>query len=83
MTEWLQGRKDAKTVEEKIRFNVWDNVADVLPVLESAKAGKWKWVYNSNCKYIELRVDMRDGGCIITNREGVRINPEDLAYQCK
>lgn len=26
---------------------------------------------------------MRDGGCIIKDGEGNRINPEDLAYQRK
>jgi len=68
-------------LEDKQANNIWDNIDDVLPVIEAARDRKWKWVLNTACKYIELRVDMRDGGCIIKDRHGNRINPEDLAYQ--
>ena len=68
-------------LEDKQANNIWDNIDDVLPVIEAARDRKWKWVLNTACKYIELRVDMRDGGCIIKDRHGNRINPENLAYQ--
>lgn len=69
------------TVEEKSEQNIWDHLGDALPTLKAASRGEWSWGRNSQCKYIELRIDMRTGHCIIRDREGKRINPEDLAYQ--
>ena len=80
--EWSQGQANAKTPEEKTKYNVWDNFnKDVLPVLKAAQEGRWSWTKNFDCKYIEVRIDMRSGHCIIENRNGQRINPEDLASQ--
>ena len=36
-----------------------------------------------NCKYIEIRFDMRDGGFTLRNKEGERINLEQLKWQYK
>jgi hypothetical protein len=69
------------TLEQKIAGNVWDHIDDVLPVLEAARTGRWSWLENSMCKYIELRIDMRDGGCVIKDRDGKRIEPEQLRHQ--
>ncbi len=69
------------TVEQKAAANIWDHLDDALSVIAAARAGQWNWTENSACKYIELRIDMRDGGCLIRNREGQRINPGDLAHQ--
>lgn len=64
------------------KFNVWDRfMEDVLPVLEAASKRKWTWYRNDRCKYIEVRIDMRDGSCIIKDRHGNRITPEELARQ--
>ena len=79
--EWVEGRKNAQTVEEKTKYNVWDDIRDVLPVLKKSIAGEWNWGRNRKCKYIEVRIDMRDGKCIIKDRHGNRINPEDLRHQ--
>jgi len=71
-------------VKEKIAQNVWDHVDQVLPVIQAMKDRKWHWFLNTKCKYINLRIDMRDGGCLIMVDSGDqkrRINPEDLAYQ--
>lgn len=59
----------------------WDHINDALPVLVAAANGKWSWVENTECKYVELRIDMRDGGCIIKNRRDERITPEQLGKQ--
>jgi hypothetical protein len=75
--------KPKLSVEHKIDCNIWDNIEDVLPILQKMKNDEWDWSRNTRCKYIELRIDMRDGGCIITDRDRIRINPEDLAYQHK
>ena len=66
---------------QKIETNTWDNVDDFISVLQRARAGDWHWFENTKCKYIELRIDMRDGGCLIKDRHGNRISPEDLAKQ--
>ena len=65
----------------KIRTNTWDHVSDAIPTLYKASKGHWSWCYNMDCKYVELRIDMRDGGCLIRNREGNRISKEDLEKQ--
>jgi hypothetical protein len=85
LDQWDEGRANAKTVEEKVKFNVWDDLIDhVVPIVALAKAYKWFWFANplrEKVKYINIRVDMRDGHCIITDNDGKRINPEDLAKQ--
>jgi len=51
------------------------------------RAGEWVWYLNTKCKYVDLRVDMRDGGCIIMVDDGtftgkkIRIDPKDLEFQ--
>ena len=66
-------------------FRPWDSIDDVIPVVKASMSKelprKWSWVANSRCKYIELRIDMRDGGCIIKDRKGNRISPAELNYQ--
>jgi hypothetical protein len=69
------------SVDEKDHMNEWDHIDDFLKIHELRKQKKWTWAMNTGCKYIELRIDMRDGGCIIMNREGKRINPSQLAWQ--
>jgi len=56
---------EAKTVEQKDYHNVWDHVDSFIKVYNLMKKDKWSWLWNSKCKYIELRIDMRDGSCII------------------
>ena len=68
-------------LQEKIETNTWDSIDDFIVVLNQMRAGKWNWFANSKCKYVELRVDMREGSCIIKDRYGKRIDPKDLAYQ--
>ena len=68
-------------LREKIETNTWDSIDDFIAVLNEAMAGNWHWFSNPKCKYVELRVDMRTGGCIIRDRYGNRIDPKDLAFQ--
>lgn len=69
------------TLQEKIENNIWDRLFEVLPTIEAAKNGKWSWMNNGQCKYIDLRIDMRTGHCILSDRDGKRINPEDFSKQ--
>lgn len=41
----------------------------------------WSWAKNSRCKYVSLRIDMRDGDFVLLDREGNRITIEDLKRQ--
>ena len=59
-------------------YNTWD---DIEPVLAAIKSKRWSWYRNPRCKYIDIRIDMRDKKCIVKDRNGVRINPKDVAFQ--
>lgn len=69
------------TLKQKQAANVWDHIDDALAVIELARAGEWHWCENFGCKYIELRIDMRDGGCLIKDKDGNRIDPAELRKQ--
>ena len=68
------------------RFKDWEPleqvVAQVQKTIDDMKAGKWSWAKNWACKYVDIRIDMRDGHAIICNRNG-RISLEGLNYQWK
>lgn len=59
----------------------WIPVADVMAVIDAAKQGKWTWLLNIRCKYIDLRIDMRDGRCVLKDRDGQVITIEQLKNQ--
>ncbi len=70
-------------LDDKIKHNIWeakDVLKEVLSVLEDKN---WRWVRNSQCKYVELRIriDMRDGGCLLLDRHGNRITVEQFKQQ--
>lgn len=69
------------TLHAKRQNNEWDHLRDFGKVWELQREGKWHWYANPQCKYVELRIDMRDGGCIIKDRDGNRISPEQLSFQ--
>ena len=73
--------RNPKLLKERDELNLWDKFGDVLKIVDKMKKGEWKWFNNMKCKYINVRIDMRDGGCIIEDRDGRRILPEDLEYQ--
>lgn len=80
-----------KELEERKKQNIWDtNLEEVFNFLKKATSGsyhdhnrEWTLVRNSSCKYIDIRIDMRDGGFILKDREGNRISLEQLMYQYK
>ena len=45
--------------------NSWDHLNNFLEVYKLMTEKKWSWGRNHMCKYIDLRIDMRDGGCLI------------------
>lgn len=72
---------------ERIKENLWDeNFQEVTDFIKEASAERmegWQWIKNSRCKYVQLRIDMRDGGFIIQDRHGKRISLDQLKYQYK
>ncbi len=59
----------------------WIPLTQVLEVIDAAKHGKWCWSGNSPCKYVEIRIDMRDRHCLLKDRDGKPISIEELRYQ--
>jgi hypothetical protein len=78
---WGPEEQDPETLQRMRETNTWHSFNEVVPILKAAQAGTWHWYENTRCKYIELRIDMRDLGCIIKDREGLRITLQTLAYQ--
>lgn len=48
---------------------------------ENATMSGWHWPMNTRCKYISLRIDMRDGAFVLLDRDGKRITLEQLRWQ--
>jgi len=59
----------------------WLPVLQVIRAIEIAKETGWNWCNNTRCKYIELRIDMRDDKCLIKDRDGNLIDLEKLLFQ--
>jgi len=78
--------KETEEFEQKVNSNIWelnlDKVVSAIKELRSENS-KWSWARNMRCKYITLRIDMRDGGFIITDRDGNRISIEAVKWQYK
>lgn len=68
-------------MEFRNAHNLWDNSDIVFETIKKSRNDDWLWIRNSNCKYIDVRIDMRSGLCIIKDRKGNRISPSQLAYQ--
>lgn len=60
----------------------WYPLNEVMDVIQSGgQDGTWKWYRNTACKYVELRIDMRDLKCLIRNAKGEFISLDQLKYQ--
>ena len=74
------------SIKEKQDNNIWEDPSsfiEIIKVIEDMKVKDWHWFRNMKCKYISLRIDMRSGHFILEDREGNRINVEDLERQAK
>lgn len=83
--------------QDKIENNIWEtNLDEVIAFIHAATSPDpyepdgntlrpdcidWSWIKNSDCKYISLRFDMRDGAFVILNRDKTRITFEELKKQ--
>jgi hypothetical protein len=43
----------------------------------------WSWSRNMDCKYINIRIDMRDGGFVLVNQRGERVSLDAIKWQYK
>lgn len=75
--------------EKQVNCNRWHDREEFNEVIETIKKlsveddYSWSWAKNWDCKYVDIRIDMRDGGFVLTDREGKRINLEQLKWQYK
>lgn len=75
--------------KSKVDNNIWHDrdqlqkFVDTILKLSIEDDFDWSWAYNSACKYLNLRIDMRDGGFILTNQDGHRIDLPQLEWQYK
>ena len=72
-----------RSMEFRSNHNLWDQLSDVQAVLDDQE---WTWARNTACKYLNVRIDMRDGGCLIEaasarDTKPRRINPKQLRWQ--
>jgi hypothetical protein len=72
-------------IKEKIEHNFWEKPNTLQEIVDFIKENanrdsEWKWLWNSECKYIDLRIDMRDGGFTLSAK-GKRISLNQLKWQ--
>jgi len=60
-------------------FNDWTSA--VISIITNKV--NWSWSVNSRCKYIDIRIDMRDGSAVIKDVYGNRMTTEELLKQLK
>lgn len=60
--------------------NSWKPIDEILAVLNDPE---WQWYWNTDCKYVDLRIDTRDMHALIRDRHGKTIDLEKLKYQYK
>jgi hypothetical protein len=94
----MDDNNPSPTDQERFNKNVWDdNLDEVIALIKrltdndrfndkgewKPNANRWAWIHNNRCKYISLRIDMRNGGFVILDRDGERISLAQLEYQDK
>lgn len=83
--EQTDGFKESQEFAESVSNNIWmppkDFVRNMQRIFACAENEKWQWPKNWDCKYIDIRIDMRDGGHIITNKTGKRCSVESIEHQ--
>lgn len=94
LKEYIRQLEKSKGIEpsdeyvKKFERNSWEKSVekDIFPVisevLDLVRQRKWTWTKNWDCKYVDIRIDMRDGGAILFSRAD-RISPDQLRYQYK
>ena len=58
-----------------------DSFPVVSDIVNTLLRTSWSWTRNYRCKYIEIRIDMRDGKCLIKDRYGKFIETREVVNQ--
>lgn len=77
--------KESQEFNEMVASNKWHSgselYANIRELVRLIADEEWRWSMNPECKYIDIRIDMRDGGHVLTNRSGNRISIEGIRWQ--
>lgn len=74
---------------QMVEMNMWhkreelDEVIETIKRLSTEDNDEWSWAYNFDCKYVDIRFDMRDGAFTLRNKNGDRMCLEQLKWQYK
>jgi hypothetical protein len=71
----------AKEAEQHRINNHWYPFKELVQAFREMQFNKWKWTRNQNCKYVNIRFDMRDMGCIVSTDRLGWITLERLKFQ--
>lgn len=55
--------------------------AEIADWIADVQSGRWSWVRNPPCKYVEIKLDTRAGAYRIEDRDGNPISLSDLSRQ--
>lgn len=77
----LEGRFSYPEKTSPRPLKEWEPIQEHLDVIKELVEGAWKWYYNTDCKYVDIRVDMRDGCAIMLDRYGRPIDFDQLRHQ--
>ena len=71
--------------EQMVVENVWHSFNDLDFIFKNIQAivrdKKWSWIRNPRAKYIDIRIDMRDGGFVLLDQDRVRISLDQILDQ--
>ena len=75
--------EESEEFKLKLKENIWeDQLGDTVTELQKLFQGPhWSWVRNMSCKYVEIKIDMRDGGFILKDQHGKRISLDSVKWQ--
>lgn len=72
--EWGQQR-------QTFYSNPWYSFDDFKAFLDAVSSGRWTWYSNSDFKYVNIRIDTRNGAVVIKDRDGKRASMNQLMCQ--
>lgn len=59
----------------------WYKFSDIFKTIADIQENNWSWAFNNRCKYIDIRIDMRDLKCLLKDRYGDVITIKELVRQ--
>lgn len=70
--------------QEMARSNTWHEsnvVVAAQEILDLVHSKEWLWFRNTHCKYVNIRIDMRDGGFLLMDRNHGRVSLDAIKWQ--